>query len=195
MDARQFIEFMSVMERMKDNVRHSWTSQGRRESVAEHSWRLALMAMLLKDEYPALDIDRVVRMCLVHDIGEAVTGDIPAFEKTDGHRAVETRAVDALLDRLPEPWPGALRALFAEMEALETPEARLYKALDRMEALLQHNEADPATWLPLEYELNLVYGDRECAFSPFTRALREEIRRDTEARIEEARARGIAPET
>ena len=195
MDAHTFIEFMGIMERLKDNVRHSWTSGGRRESVAEHSWRVALMAMFMKDEFPELDIDRVIRMCLLHDIGEAVTGDIPAFNKTDDHRKVEAREVDRLIGGLPEPWPGELRALFAEMDALETPEAKLYKALDRMEAILQHNEADVSTWLPLEYELNLVYGEKECAFSPFLTRLRAEMRRDTERRIEEAKARGIAPDS
>ena len=194
MDARKLIEFMRVAERLKDAPRHCWTSGGRRESVAEHSWRAALMAMLMADEFPELNIDRVIRMCLVHDLGEAMTGDIPAFVKNDDHRAVEAAKLDELIATLPEPWPGELRALFAEMNALETPEAKLYKALDRMEAIQQHNESDPATWLPLEYELNLTYGEQNAAFSPYLKALRAEMRRDTEALIEDARRRGIAPD-
>ena len=194
MDPRSLIDFLRVMERLKDAPRHCWTSGGRRESVAEHSWRVSLMAMLMKDEFPDLDIDRVVRMCLVHDIGEAVTGDIPTFRKTDADRTVEDRAVNGLLDNLPEPWPGELRALFDEMEALETPEAKLYKALDRMEAIQSHNESGADTWLPLEYELNLTYGEREAAFSPYLTALRAEMRRDTQPLIDDARARGMAPE-
>ena len=78
--------------------------------MAEHSWRVALMAMLAADEFPGVDIDRVVRMCLVHDIGEAVTGDIPTFIKTDADRFVEGGEVDALIGALPEPWPGQLGA-------------------------------------------------------------------------------------
>jgi len=194
MDARKLIDFLRVMERLKDTPRHCWTTGGRRESVAEHSWRVALMAMLMADEFPELDIDRVIRMCLVHDIGEAVTGDIPTFIKTDADRVVEGGEVDALIGALPEPWPGQLGALFDEMEALETPEAKLYKALDRMEAIQSHNESAVETWLPLEYELNLTYGERDAAFSPYLAGLRAEMRRDTEAMIEDARARGIAPE-
>ena len=194
MDPRSLIDFLRVMERLKDAPRHCWTSGGRRESVAEHSWRVSLMAMLMKDEFPDLDIDRVVRMCLVHDIGEAVTGDIPTFRKTDADRTVEDRAVNGLLDSLPEPWSGELRALFDEMEALETPEAKLYKALDRMEAIQSHNESDVQTWLPLEYELNLTYGEKDAAFSPYLTALRAEMRRDTEALIDDARRRGVAPD-
>ena len=83
MEPEKFLEILSVAERLKCNTRHSWTSNGRRESVAEHSWRLALMALLLKDEFSKLDMDRVIRMCLIHDLGEAFTGDIPTFLKTE----------------------------------------------------------------------------------------------------------------
>ncbi|MBQ3270115.1 MAG: HD domain-containing protein [Clostridia bacterium] len=193
MDARALIDFLRVMERLKDAPRHCWTTGGRRESVAEHSWRVALMAMLVADEFPEADIGRVIRMCLVHDIGEAITGDIPTFVKTDADRAVEGREVEALIGGLPEPWPGTLGALFAEMEAQQTLEAKLCKALDRMEAIQSHNESDPATWLPLEYELNLTYGEANAAFHPYLKSLRTEMRRETEAIIEDAKRRGIAP--
>lgn len=186
MDARKFIEFMGIMERLKDNTRHSWTSGGRHESVAEHSWRTALMAMLMKDEFPGVDIDKVIRMCLVHDIGEAVTGDIPTFDKTSKDEDTEKNALDALISSLPAPWPNELKVLFDEMEALETIEAKLYKSIDRMEAILQHNEADISTWIPLEYDLNLKYGVEQAQFSPYTARLREEMRKDTQLKIDEA---------
>ena len=80
MNPTAYLSILSVAERLKCNTRHSWTSSGRHESVAEHSWRLALMAMLAADEFPDLDMDRVIRMCIIHDLGEAFTGDIPAFD-------------------------------------------------------------------------------------------------------------------
>ena len=83
MDNIKYIKFLNVIEKLKCNTRHSWTSSGRHESVAEHSWRLAVMAMLCTDEYPNLDINKVIKMCLIHDFGEAVTGDIPAFLKNE----------------------------------------------------------------------------------------------------------------
>ena len=83
MNHRNYIDFLNVIEKLKCNTRHSWTSSGRQESVAEHSWRLAVMAMLCADEYPTLDINKVIKMCLIHDFGEAITGDIPAFLKND----------------------------------------------------------------------------------------------------------------
>lgn len=187
MNTRSFIEFLGVMERLKDNTRHCWTSGGRLESVAEHSWRAALMAMFMKDEFPQADMDKVIRMCLVHDIGEALTGDIPTFEKTNGDEDVERRALDQLIRSLPAPWPEELAALFAEMEALETLEARIYKSIDRMEAILQHNESDISTWIPLEYDLNQRYGVKEAQFHPYIAALREEMRLDTVRKIEAAK--------
>lgn len=89
MDIRAYLNFLAVAEKLKCNTRHSWTSTGRHESVAEHSWRLALMAYLVRDEFPELDMDRVIQMCLFHDMGEAVTGDIPAFEKSQADEETE----------------------------------------------------------------------------------------------------------
>ena len=97
MKQREFIEFMNIIENLKCNTRHSWTSSGRQESVAEHSWRLAVMAMLCKNEYPELDTDKVIKMCLIHDFGEAITGDIPAFLKTEDNEKAEDVAVSSIL--------------------------------------------------------------------------------------------------
>ena len=77
MDVRSFLNALHIAERLKDTTRHSYTSKGRHESVAEHSWRIALMAFFLRDEFPEADMDKVMRMCLIHDLGEAFTGDIP----------------------------------------------------------------------------------------------------------------------
>lgn len=184
MEVRAFLNFMSDIEKMKCNTRHSWTSSGRHESVAEHSWRLAMMAYLMKDEFPEADIQKVILMCLIHDLGEAVTGDIPAFEKNSRDEAVEEEALAGLVKKLPEPYRGELTALYREMDQLETEEARLYKALDRLEALIQHNEADLSTWLPLEYELQMTYGTRECQFHPYIQRLREAVRQDSREKAE-----------
>lgn len=82
MNAEKLLEILHVAERLKDTPRHCYTSGGRRESVAEHSWRIALMAYLVRDEFPDADMDKVILMCLIHDLGEAFTGDIPTFLKT-----------------------------------------------------------------------------------------------------------------
>ena len=187
MEPKEFLAFLGRLEKLKCNTRHSWTSTGRHETVAAHSWRLAVMALLLKNELPGVDMDKVLRMCLLHDIGEAVTGDIPSFEKTEDNEETERQAIAGLLAPLPDGLRGELTELFAEMDALATPEARVYKALDKLEAVVQHNEAPLDTWLPLEYELNLVYGKEQCAFSPYTKALQETLK---EACLEKIRREG-----
>ena len=179
MEIRAYLDFLSIAEKLKCNTRHSYTSSGRHESVAEHSWRLALMAYLVKDEFPETDIDKVIRMCLFHDMGEAVTGDIPAFEKTRKDEAVEDTAVSRLLEQLPEPYYGELRELFREMNEQQAPEAKLYKALDKLEAPIQHNEADLSTWIPLEYDLQMTYGTKECSFHKYINELRNMVREDS----------------
>ena len=186
MNPREYIEFLGKIEKLKCNTRHSWTSIGRRESVAEHSWRLSVMAMLCADEYPELDINKVIRMCLIHDFGEAVTGDVPSFYKTETHEKEEAKAIKDLLSSLPNGIRDELSDLFDEMNALETPEAKLFKSLDNLEAVVSHNEADISTWIPLEYEENLVYGQKNAEWSAWTRELREELRKDSIKKIEES---------
>lgn len=183
MEAKELLRVLHTAERLKDETRHCYTSSGRHESVAEHSWRLALTALFLRDEFPALDMDRVIRMCLIHDLGECFTGDIPSFLKSGGDEERERSALETWVASLPAPYSVELKTLYAEMDALETDEARLYKALDKLEAVIQHNESDIATWLPREYELNLTYADENVAFSDYLKRLREEIRRETRDKI------------
>ena len=187
MNYRDYIVFLGKIEKLKCYTRHSWTSTGRRESVAEHTWRLAVMALLCADEYPELDINKVVKMCLIHDFGEAVTGDIPSFLKTDSNEEDELRAIEELLSTLPECYKDEFSALYREMAELKTPEARLYKALDNMEAVVSHNEAPLSTWIPLEFEENLIYGAENAQWSEWTRGLRATLREDSIKKIEESK--------
>lgn len=178
------LELLHTAEHLKDTTRHCDTSGGRRESVAEHSWRLALIAFWMEDEFPELDINKVIKMCLIHDLGEAFTGDIPVFNKTDIHRQQEDALLEAWVNSMPEPLQGEMTALYREMNLRQTPEAKLYKALDGLEALIQHNESDISTWEPHEYELQLNYAwDR--MFTPYLTALREQIRDDSLQKIKE----------
>lgn len=183
MTASEFMDFLHILEKLKCSTRHGWTSTGRHESVAEHSFRLCCMALLLESEFPELDMNRVLKLCVVHDWGEAVTGDIPAFDKTASDEETERRATASLTARLPDRRE-ALDALFAELDALETPEAKLAKALDRVEAVIQHNEAPLDTWIDLERTLNLEYGEADCEAFPFMKELRSLARRDSIEKLE-----------
>lgn len=186
MEARQLLEALHVAERLKDETRHCTTTKGAPENVASHSWRMALMAYFMTDEFPELDMNKVIKMCLIHDLGECFTGDIPVFRKTPADEDREEALLFAWVDALPGPLGAEMRALYAEMAARETLEARIYKALDGMEAVLQHNESDIRSWEPHEYELNLTYAADRTGFSPYLTRLRQAIREETEAKIQKA---------
>lgn len=183
MEARTLLDIMHLAERLKDATRHCYTSGRRHESVAEHSWRMALMALFLRDEFPQADLDRVIRMCLIHDLGEAFTGDIPTFDKTVDDERREERLLHSWVASLPQQYAAELESLYAEMEAQQTLEARLYKVIDGLEAVIQHNESPLDTWIPREYELNLHYAQERVTFSPYLTALRAAIREDTQQKL------------
>lgn len=184
MDVRKLLDIMKTAERLKDTARHCYTSKGRRESVAEHLWMTTLMAFFLRDEFPGLDMDKVIKMLIIHDLGECFTGDIPTFEKTQSHEELEDRLLSGWVDTLPAPYAEEMKALYEEMNALNTEEAKLHKAIDNLEAVIQHNLSDLSTWLPMEYELNLSYADDKVQFSDYMKAMREAIREDTVRKIE-----------
>ena len=185
MNPRALIDILRVAERLKDTTRHCYTSGGRHESVAEHSWRMTLMAYLVADAFPQADLLKLLKMCLIHDLGECFTGDIPAFDKTAADEELEERLLGEWVDTLPEPIRSEWQGLYGEMNARESVEAKIFKALDNLEAVIQHNESDIATWTDHEYDLNLRYGYDKCAFSEYMTALRDEIKADTVKKIED----------
>ena len=175
MKPAELLNILSVAEKLKCHTRHCSTSSGRPESVAEHSWRTALMAILTASAFPEADMDKVIRMCLIHDLGEAFTGDIPSFDKTEADSKTEELALRQWVQTFPSPEREEWLALYEEMEAQQTQEARIYKALDKLEAVIQHDESDISTWLPLEYDLRLEYGRENVQFSPYLQQLKMEI--------------------
>ena len=185
MSPKDYLAIVHCIAGLKERTRHAWMTSGRQESVAEHSWRMALMAYFLRDEFPTVDLTRVLLMALLHDMGEVFTGDIPTFEKTDADRAREHELRDEWIDALPVPYAAEVHSLFAEMDEMETVEAKIVKALDRMEAVITHNEGDPHTWLPLEYDLQRTYGVKEAAFAPVLKELRAEVNREVDEVITE----------
>ena len=183
MTARELLEALTVAERLKDTLRHCYTAKGRRESVAEHSWMMTLMAFFMKDEFPDADINKIIQMCIIHDLGECFTGDIPTFSKTKEHEGVEQALLGEWVGSLPEATRNEMTLLYEEMEERQTLEAKIYKAIDSLEALIQHNRSDLSTWSENEFELNLTYADDRVCFSDYLSTLREEIRKDTIRKI------------
>lgn len=184
------LEFLKAAEGLKDTARQAWTSRGRRESVAEHSWRLCLLALVLSGEYPELDLARLLGLCIVHDLGEAIGGDVPAPEQSETPDRLERERAD--LRRLVRPLPGGLAdrivGLWDEYAEGRTAEARLAKALDKLETILQHIQGEnPADF---DYRFNLDYGHRYTSDDPLILLLREMLDVETERRAVAAESGG-----
>ena len=165
MEPRTLLNALAVAERLKGTTRHCYTSNGRRESVAEHSWMMTLMAFFLQEEFPEADMNKVIRMCIIHDLGEAFTGDIPSFEKGPADEDREETLLHRWVASLPASCAREMEELYEEMAQRNTLEAKLYKAIDGLEAVIQHNASDLSTWIPLEYTLKKTYADDKVAFS------------------------------
>lgn len=184
MTPKEYLEFLHTAEKLKDTMRHCTTSNRRCESVAEHSWRVSLMALLLKDEFANIDIGKVIKMGIIHDLGECFTGDIPTFMKTDSDRDKEDALLDEWISSLPSEVSAELSELYAEINSQETKESKLFKALDKLEALIQHNESPLDTWSENEFDLNRTYAFDSVAFSEWLVNLRKEILEETINKIE-----------
>lgn len=184
MEINKFLETLHTINKLKDTTRHCYTPGGRHESVAEHSWRMSMMAYLVSDEFPEADINKVIKMCLIHDIGEVFTGDIPTFYKTCSDEDKEESLLTSWVKSLPEPYCSEFLSLYEEMKALETIEAKIYKAMDNLEAVIAHNESDISTWIEREYTLNRVYGDDKVAFSDYLTKFRALVRDETDIKIQ-----------
>ena len=141
------------------------------------------MSILLEDDFPELDMKRVTEMCLIHDLGE-IDGDIPAFKKTDDHDNHEISQLKKLTQNLSSNLATKIISLHNEFNECETPEAKLANALDKLEALIQHNDADISTWQDFEYDLNLTYGQDYTDSHPFLKILRQFVQRTTINKIQ-----------
>ena len=180
------LDFLLASERLKVTRRSAYTSDGKQESVAEHTWRLCLMALVLSPEFPHIDFARLVKICLVHDLGEAVGGDIPAPEQArrraagvaTGKGDDERRDLMTLLDPLPAGLKAEIASLWDEYEAAESPEAKLAKGLDKLETILQHTQGTNPPGF--DYRFNLAYGRDHTADQPLIAAVRAILDAETE---------------
>jgi putative hydrolases of HD superfamily len=191
-DLTGVVEFLRRAERLKTTTRSGYTSAGRAESVAEHTWRLCLMALVLAPEFPDVDFARLIKICLVHDLGEAIGGDIPAPEQVrrmaagvaTGKGDAERRDLLTLLDTLPDDLGRELTALWDEYERAASPEAKLAKALDKLETIMQHTQGQNPP--EFDYRFNLGYGRAHTGDHPLIAAFRAILDADTERRAQEA---------
>ena len=176
------LEFLRAAERLKTVARSGWTSAGERESVAEHTWRLCLMAMLLYDRTPGIDLARLLKICLIHDLGEALSGDIPAPAQSDlvPKSGQERADLVQLTASLPAVLQQEILQLWDEYEEATSSEGKLAKGLDKLETILQHSQGkNPEDF---DYAFNLGYGVRYTAADPILAALRTRLDEETARR-------------
>jgi putative hydrolase of HD superfamily len=202
MDATEIagvLDFLRAAERLKSTTRTGYTSTGQQESVAEHTWRLCLMALVMRPAFPDLDFAKLVKICIIHDLGEAIHGDVPAPEQarraalgaSAGKAADERQDLVELLAPLPVALRDEITALWDEYEAAATPEARVAKGLDKLETIMQHNQGlNPDDF---DYRFNLGYGRKHTSDIPFIAQVRDILDRETEARAREADAKLSPP--
>lgn len=184
------LTFIRDSERLKDTLRSGWTSSGQRDSVAGHTWRLCLMAVVFHPAFPEAELGKLLTICILHDLGEAVRGDIPApAQRASGSKSAAERAdLVRLLAPLPERLRSELVALWDEYEAATTLEARLAKALDKLETIIQHNQgANPPSF---DYAFNLEYGRQYTDLHPVLAAVRAELDAETLRRSKAGERRG-----
>ena len=170
-DVTGIIRLLGLSSKLKNTMRHDYTSTGRNESVADHSWRLALLVFIIAPYLESsIDTTKAIKMALIHDIVEAVTGDIPYFRATGCKHKNELKAMDALRQTLGDEAFKMIYHLWIEYEQQETNEAKIVKALDKIEAQIQQNEAGFATWLPVE-KADALSGERLFLYSRFDKML------------------------
>ena len=186
------LAFLRAAESLKYMTRTSWTSDGSQETVAAHTWRLCLMALVLSPHFPGIDVGKLLRLCLVHDLGEAISGDISAaLQASLPNKAAQERAdLVQLVQPLPEGVRADLVALWDEYDAAASPEAKLAKGLDKLETILQHNQGVmPAGF---DFLFNIEYGAAYTRDHPVLVALRHLMDEDTRQRAREQAEPGTA---
>lgn len=154
----KIIQLMNFAEGLKIELRHGWLSNGRQESVADHSWRMALLLISIEPYLDfKIDLLKALKMVIVHDLAEAEVGDVFIFESVecDGKKMKkekEDKVMQKLRTTLPDPLGEEFYQLWKEYDNKDSKEAKLLGALDKIEAQIQHNESPLDTWLPIEIQ-------------------------------------------
>lgn len=177
-------DFLSTAEKLKIELRHCWLSNGKRqESVAEHSWRLALMSFRFANKLDQpVNIEKCLKLAIVHDLAEAKVGDIPVFHCSDKIEkfVLENSAMLELKTFLNDLNGNEIYDLWYEFEMQQTLESKFIKALDKLEAFIQHNESPISTWE--ECEKRMVFQEKwlkkYCAYDSFLNTFCDSVIRE-----------------
>ena len=183
------LEVLKLAERLKFELRHSYTSSGRQESVAEHTWRMSLMAVLIEPLLTQkVDTARLLKMIIIHDLVEAEAKDISALDILRNPEIKiqkiekEKQAIENLREVLKNTNGQEIYDLFYEFENKDTYEAKVANALDKLEVQLQHNDADISTWEEIEYDMSYMM-DKHVLFDKTLTELKNQIEEAAEIKM------------
>lgn len=189
---QSILKVLKLAERLKFELRHSYTSSGRRESVAEHTWRMSLMAVLIEPLLSQkIDTARILKMIIIHDLVEAEARDVSALDVLRDPSikvqkiAEEKKAIENIKKTLSETNGQEIYDLFYEFENKETYESKVANALDKLEVQLQHNDADISTWEEIEYDMSYMMS-RHTDFDETLTQLKNLIEQEAEEKMEAA---------
>lgn len=180
---RSIFQFMKNAEQLKNTLRSAHTSEQRPESVAEHTWSICLLMMCFEDQLDDFDMLRLFKLIIIHDLGEAISGDIPATEQNPNEDKAELERTDfiTLCAPLPDDLKSEMLVLWDEYDCAQTPEAIMAKGFDKIETMLQHL-ADSTTG-NIDFPFNLTYGSARTDAHPLLKQIRDIVDEKTRARI------------
>jgi len=187
------LNFYKLAEKLKSTLRHSWLSdQNRQESVAEHTWMMGMLALILLPKMKiSLDELKVIKMILVHDLAEAITEDMPVWQGVENKTQkalAEKKAMASILSTLDNKTSQDLLKICEEYEDRKSPEALFVKALDTLDVIVQHNSADIKSWDDNDYLWQLSpLQDEFFDFDPFLRKIKKEIDKATIEKVEKVK--------
>ena len=193
-DFEKEMNFLHLADRLKKEMRHCWNTDGRRESVAEHSWRLPLMVFRYADRLDQpVNISKCLKMALIHDLPEAIASDLPVIQQTTEKKAQqlakEIEAIQQIRQLLNDKNGQEVLDLWLEYKSLSSSESRFVKALDKLEAFISHNESPLSTWEFREKQMLFLdhYLFDHCKYDSF---LAEFAKRVVEDGIQKLKAAG-----
>jgi len=185
------LKFIHMAEGLKKELRNGHTSNGKRESVADHTWRISLMALMFSRSLDQqISIEKALKIAIVHDLAELLTGDKPYFVyegKADLQHIKaqeELAAMQKIQDILPEAIGKELLDLWQEYEEGQTYEAKFVKALDKMEAQIQHNEMSFTHWNDYDKKYALTRLNDYCSFDSFLTKFKNLIQEESRQKMQ-----------
>lgn len=186
----EVLDFTHFTEKLKTELRHSWTSTGRQESVADHSWRLCVLLIVCAPHIEIeFDLLKAIKIALFHDIGESLIGDAHYLDITenkitmDKRFELESKAVKTISNML-KTENTRIYDLWVEFEGRDSIEGQIVSFLDRLEVCIQHIEADISTWTEQEITSIREYFDKLKVSSDFLMKLKDYVKREALQKVE-----------